>query len=85
MSEIPLKTKLAWQCRRGMLELDVILIPFLDQHFDQLNEVEQLAFSQLLEQADPDIYTWLMGYGECPHASLKAIIERIRVKMKVTS
>jgi antitoxin CptB len=57
------KTKLAWQCRRGMLELDVILKPFLDAHFDGLTTNQKDCFSRLLEETDPDLYSWLMGYA----------------------
>jgi len=78
MTEAPLKTKLNWQCRRGMLELDVILQPFLEQHFDQLSENQQLLFAELLKQADPDLYSWLMGYVQCSESHLSEIIETIR-------
>ena len=46
-SQLKMK-KLQWQCRRGMLELDVILIPFLDQHFSALEQKSQLLFEELL-------------------------------------
>lgn len=55
------KAKLRWQCRRGMLELDILLISFLDKHYDTLNEDEQKVFALFLTEADPDIYLWLMG------------------------
>jgi antitoxin CptB len=74
---------LTWQCRRGMLELDVILMPFLEQYFSSLNDDNQLAFSQLLEQADPDIYTWVMGFGQCKQENLKEVIGIIREKMAI--
>ncbi|MCW9022639.1 MAG: succinate dehydrogenase assembly factor 2, partial [Sedimenticola sp.] len=35
-SDIPPLGQLRWQCRRGMLELDYILVGFLDQHFTDL-------------------------------------------------
>jgi len=82
MSAIDLK-KLRWQCRRGMLELDVILIPFLEDFFDGLTDEQKQSFERLLEEADPDLYTWIMGYGECNDESLKSIINIIRDKMKV--
>jgi len=77
------KKKLNWQCRRGMLELDVILIPFLENHFDTLSASLKQDFERLLEQADPDIYTWIMGFGQCEEQKLFAIINLIRVKMAI--
>ena len=78
MSETPLKTKLNWQCRRGMLELDVILQPFLEKYFDTLSETQQLRFAELLNEADPDLYSWLMGYAKCSEDHLGEIIKTIR-------
>ena len=83
-SQLKMK-KLQWQCRRGMLELDVILIPFLEKHFCALEQESQLLFEELLNQADPDLYTWIMGYGECEQQSLRPIIKTIREKMNVHS
>ena len=63
MSQAELDEKpLRWRCRRGMLELDVILLPFLEQHFKHLSSVEKNIFAEMLEQADPDLFNWLMGY-----------------------
>ena len=75
--------KLAWQCRRGMLELDVILIPFLEKHFADLSSVQQDRFEQLLNEADPDLYTWIMGYGHPEKASQLEIVNIIRAKMAI--
>ncbi|MCF6194272.1 MAG: succinate dehydrogenase assembly factor 2 [Kangiellaceae bacterium] len=75
--------KLQWQCRRGMLELDVILQPFLEQHFLQLTVEDQTAFVDLLTEADPDLYTWIMGFGDCKNQALQNIIAIIRNKMSI--
>ena len=83
MPESSLKKRLAWQCRRGMLELDVILLPFLEEHFSQLNETQQNLFSDLLKEADPDIYTWLMGFGRCQQPALAEIVALIQQKMQL--
>jgi len=83
MTNLELANKLKWQCRRGMLELDVILIPFLEQHFNELPQDEQNSFVDLLKQADPDLYTWIMGYGSCEQSGLLNIIRIIREKMSI--
>lgn len=85
MNAIDDKKKLSWQCRRGMLELDVILSPFLELHYDNLEPTQKEGFVSLLTEADPDIYTWLMGYGECEKAALLPIIKTIRSQMRLTS
>ena len=57
--------RLRWQCRRGMLELDVLLEAFLDQHYPSLSPRLQRHFLQLLEFPDPIIHAWCVG-GENP-------------------
>ena len=32
------KLRIEWDCRRGMLELDKIIMPFYKAHFDQLTD-----------------------------------------------
>ncbi len=78
-----MKTQLAWQCRRGMLELDVILKPFLENFFDDLEQQQKDCFAQLLNETDPDLYTWLMGYGQCSTSAFIPMIELIREKLNI--
>jgi len=85
MTEVTLKTKLAWQCRRGMLELDVVLIPFLEKHFDSLSDEQQAIFTNLLKEADPDLYTWIMGYEKSTNEHFNVMIQLIRSKMGIKS
>lgn len=69
---------LRWQCRRGMLELDVILMPFLEQQWSRLLPGQQEAFVRLLEQSDLQLFRWLMR-GEVPEQpEFRALIEVIR-------
>ena len=75
--------KLRWQCRRGMLELDVILLPFFEDYFGDLADQQKQCFVDLLEEADPDIYTWVMGFGHCENESLHEILDLIQIKMKI--
>lgn len=71
--------KIRWNCRRGMLELDVILLPFVDQYFSTTPEGLQSCFVTLLEEADPDIFSWLMGYSKVP-AQFAEIIDFVKTK-----
>ena len=69
--------RLRWACRRGMLELDVILQPWLDGNFDGLSRAEHLLFARFLESPDPDLFAWLMGY-ETPAPEYADLVARIR-------
>lgn len=48
--------RLAWRCRRGMLELDIVLQRFIAQHFDGLTLAQLKAFDDLLELPDNDLW-----------------------------
>ena len=64
MNQTNKMAKIKWACRRGMLELDFILIEFLEHKLQSLSEDEQDALLVYLENPDPDLYSWLMGYKE---------------------
>ena len=83
MTSSPRKAKIKWQCRRGMLELDLILNRFYKNSIDSLTESELSSFENLLEQQDPDLYAWLMGYESPPEKELLEIVTYIRLHDKV--
>lgn len=66
-----------WHSRRGMLELDLILVPFVEQQYSSLAEPEQRAYRALLECEDTDIYAWMMQRSEPEEESLRPIVQRI--------
>ena len=53
---IDLKKKILWQCRRGLWELDIILLPFVEKEFTNLNKQDQLLFQQLLKYEDIELF-----------------------------
>ena len=55
------KQKIFWHSRRGMLELDLLLVPFAQEAFSDLPYQEQLLYEQLLDEEDQDLFAWLMG------------------------
>ena len=52
--------KLKWHCRRGMKELDVLLMQYLEQNYDKASKKEQQAFENLLKLSDYDLYALLI-------------------------
>jgi|TARA_B110000914_G_scaffold118258_1_gene103351 antitoxin CptB len=54
------KHEIFWHSRRGMLELDLLLVPFARQVFELLSHPDQMLYSELLEEEDQDLFTWLM-------------------------
>jgi len=63
MSEID---RLRWHCRRGMLELDLVLTRFLERDLATLTPGQHLAFKTLLDYSDNDLWDLISGPEEPP-------------------
>lgn len=77
LTEIEYK-KLAWHSRRGMLELDLLLVPFVEERLRGLGIADQLLYERLLEEEDQDLFAWLLLREEAPNDDLKRIIGIVR-------
>ena len=71
------KARIKWDCRRGMLELDVMIMPFYEQCFEQLNQTEQQDFIDLLAYDDPKLFRWLMNQERSELENINRIVDKI--------
>jgi len=71
-------TRLAWQCRRGMLELDLLLLGFLENGYAELSSESKQAFIELLDIVDTELLEYLMGRHVHKEAHIQYVIEAIR-------
>ena len=69
--------RIYWASRRGMLELDLILVPFVEQRFKELSEQDQQRYIQLLECEDNDMFSWFLQHKRPEEPELVAIVEQI--------
>ena len=69
--------RLRWQCRRGMLELDILLLRFLDSSFENASLDDQSSFMKLLQEPDQSLFDWLIRQKECPRQEYRALITTI--------
>lgn len=76
------KNRLRWACRRGMLELDVLFMPFVEDAYDDLTEEQQEQFRVLLTCDDPDLFAWFMGHQPTPEVH-KPMVDYILSRVKV--
>lgn len=81
MAEIN-RFKLEWECRRGMRELDKMIMPFYKNHFDRLTEEQQQAFVEMLSYTDPELFRWVMLQAPAPTQEISDLIEIIRSKIE---
>ncbi len=61
-----------------MLELDLLLLKFFDEHFSDLSLKDQGTFEQLLEAPDPVLQEYLYGLAAPNDAELRAMVMKIR-------
>ena len=70
--------RLRWRCRRGMRELDVLMMRYLEQDWPGASEPERAAFRDLLERQDPEINALLLGRLEPEDEALARVLESLR-------
>jgi antitoxin CptB len=70
--------RLRWRCRRGLLELDVILRQFLDEQYSALTTTEREAFEKLLTTSDNTLLAYMQGTEIPTEKELMQIVSKIR-------
>jgi antitoxin CptB len=53
-------SRLLWACRRGMLELDLLLQPYAKEVYPELSLSQQSEFETLLNLEDQLLFDWFM-------------------------
>ena len=76
--------RLFWHSRRGMLELDVLLVPFTQEVYPSLSEADRELYVRLLSCEDQDMFGWFMERTESEDPELQRMVRIIldRVKPK---
>lgn len=69
--------RLRWASRRGMLELDLVLLPFVENVYTTIAPEDQQRFDDLLESEDTDLFNWFLGKGVPDDPDLARIVKII--------
>jgi len=69
--------RLRWQCRRGMRELDELLLRYLTERYPLADEQEKAAFETVLQLADPELNGYLLQRQTPASEPVARVIERI--------
>jgi antitoxin CptB len=72
--------QLAWQCRRGMLEIDILVKRYLDHHYVSASDADRVCFEQFLTENDQNLFEWLTGKTPAPRQDYQALIAIMRSK-----
>ena len=70
--------RLRWRCRRGMRELDQLMLRWLDGRWETSDERERALFLRLLDSEDDKLWAWFMGRETPPDAELAAFVAAVR-------
>jgi antitoxin CptB len=70
--------RLCWRSRRGMLELDLALMPFVEHRLPTLASAGRARYGRLLDHDDWDIYDWIQGRSLPPDDDMVGIVEEVR-------
>jgi len=66
-----------WRCRRGLLELDIVLQRFVDKHYEKLDEEELGQFEALLDLADADLWD-MIALRETTDNNVEPVLRLLR-------
>lgn len=67
-----------WRCRRGLLELDIVLQRFMGKHYAQLNTAELQQFDRLLDLPDNDLWDMITARKEVDDKSLQPLLRLLQ-------
>ena len=76
-TENPEIKRLRWRCRRGMRELDQLMLRYLDQRWTTADDLERSNFLMLLDTEDDKLWRWFMGRERPENENLEAIVNAI--------
>ena len=71
------KSKLRWRCRRGMKELDILLLRYLECYYDNASPREQGIFAEILELQDPQLYAFITGRERPPDGAFADVVRKL--------
>ena len=71
-------SRLRWQCRRGMKELDVAMSAYLEKFYPAANAEDQAAFQRLIDTQDPVLMDMLMEKIPAPDEQMARVLQTIR-------
>ena len=69
--------RMQWAARRGMLELDLVLEPFVNTRYSDLSDLDRATFQRLMLREDQELFSWLLQRAEPEDKEFAAIIEQI--------
>lgn len=70
--------RVRWRCRRGLLELDIVLGRFIEQRYLAMDDVQRVIFDELLDMPDTEIWDLITDKKEPAHAHQRLVLEWLK-------
>lgn len=77
MSERHNFQRVRWHSRRGLLELDLFLVPFAEKHFLNLSDEDQDRYVKMLGCEDQELLIWMLEGGKPADPDIAYMIDYI--------
>ena len=71
-------SELKWRCRRGMLELDILLNTYLDSNYNTMSGEQGVLFSRMLDYPDQVLFDLLLGNMQSSDQNIDRLVTDIR-------
>ena len=69
--------RMRWASRRGMLELDLVLEPFVSERYRELDADDRARFQRLLECEDQQLFGWFLRKERPDDQELAGMVDTI--------
>jgi antitoxin CptB len=69
--------RLKWRCRRGSLELDLLMNRFLNEYYPDVPANLQTAFKRLIEYSDTTLYDLFTGKIQAQDHDIDTLVNKI--------
>lgn len=70
--------RVRWRCRRGLLELDIVLGRFVINRYPDLDKEQRVVFDELLDMPDTELWDVITGKKEPAHAHQRMVLEWLK-------
>lgn len=71
-------SSLRWRCRRGMLELDLLLNQFINNDYPKLQSEEKKVLDRMLDYPDQLLFDLFLGHMQSSDDNVTSLVKKIR-------
>lgn len=70
--------RVRWRCRRGLLELDIVLARFVERYYPELDEMQRKAFDEMLDLPDTEFWDLIIGSHAAVQPQQRCVLEYLQ-------